>query len=187
MPRPDPFPFYYNKNIAIYSFLWYDIRDRRNGGKIMDIQTVRLADIRVLPFFKACPPRAQKLAAKKAHYESKGAYDRILVLDSRRYLLDGYATYLAMLGNGETTAEAKIVGRFWPVVHGRSDDGSMDFYGVPERLARTCGPGDRLLLFARGRFRTVTAESLGVMSGEPAWPAWGFRIRRVHKRYEEKR
>lgn len=140
------------------------------------VMKMDMAKIRVLPSFAACPPRAEKLDRKRAYYEQNGHYDRKLLVDRNGWLVDGYATYLIMKENGESTAESEIASGIWPVAGCADKSGKWDWYGVSMRLAKKLRPGSRVLLFANGALRSLQVRQIELFSGRPCWPAHGFML-----------
>lgn len=140
------------------------------------VMQISMDKIRILPSFRACPPRAEKLRRKREYYAVNGHYDRVLSVDGRGWLVDGYATYLVMKENGESVATAEVAKNIWPAVGCDDKDGKRDWYGVSLRLARKLRPGKRVVLFANGALRVLQVWQIELFSGRPCWPAHGFAL-----------
>ena len=66
----------------------------------MKEKTIRLARIKIPKEFEQTLPRPHKVNRKYYHFYSTGDFDKPVVIDKRRTLVDGYITYLfyRMLG-----------------------------------------------------------------------------------------
>ena len=144
------------------------------------LKKMRIDKIKILPAFESCPPRAEKLQAKRDYYASRGRYDRDLAIDNHGWLVDGYATYLVMKENGESTVCVDRTEDVWPAIACDDGSGRWDWYHVPMGLARRLRPGQRTLLFSNGRLRVLRVRNIELFSGRPCWQAWGIALPGVH-------
>lgn len=142
---------------------------------------MRLDRIRVLPFFKACPPSGRKMELKRRAC-ADGLPDKPILITRDGWLLDGYATYLALLEQGAGEASVETCDVLTPSVRAAGLDGKDVDYSIPIKFARRAGPGDLALVFPKGgKPSFVAVLSLDVKGRQGAVPARAFVVRRAPK------
>lgn len=166
--------------VGFYGMIFPDNAPCRDAGSLIGgihmVMQMDLNRVKILPAFEACPPRAEKLERKRAYYAENGRYDRMLSVDGRGWLVDGYATYLVMKENGETKVEAEFAKNLWPAALCEGKGRKRDWYSVPMRLAKKLYPGRRVLLLADGSVRLLRVRQVELFSCRPCWPAHGFAL-----------
>lgn len=131
--------------------------------------------IKILPMFWACPPKEHKVLERLEYFAQTGDYGRILTLDAKGWLVDGFASYIAMRRNHELIVPVNVLdGCMRPAIQCEDCDGTMDWYMVPMRMARHMKPGNRVVLFTRGRIMVMRVRILELFSSRPVWSANGF-------------
>lgn len=125
-----------------------------------DVRMVSLDNIKILPFFSACPPRPETIERKRAVWISEGSYGGPLVIDSDGWLLDGYASYLVMRDNGEHAAMARIRRDPRAILLAGPPGKRYAPYSVSMGVARRAGPHSRVVLWADGQIKFLEARNL---------------------------
>ena len=122
--------------------------------------TVPMDHIKILPFFKAFPPKPETLERKRAVWISTGTYGSPLIIDEKGWLLDGYASYLLMCENHERVADVRIKKSPRAVLLAGPPGGRYAAYVVNMGVARRVGPKSTVVLYTGGRVRILEARNI---------------------------
>lgn len=136
--------------------------------------------IRILPFFKDCPPKYEKLVVKDEYYhryaEDPAKLSKFfkVVIDRDGWLVDGYANYLTMRDHNDNRYEIEVHnGLIIPEIKASDKNGEIVRVRVNMPAASRLSRGRRFIVRYEGSLRCFTAMEISVFpdknsSGEPS-------------------
>lgn len=70
---------------------------------------IKLSDVTVPPVFSNSKPKSSKLNKIRNYYTEHGCVDKLITINYKNLLLDGYARYLVLKENNVDVVEAEVI------------------------------------------------------------------------------
>ncbi|MCI8607116.1 MAG: hypothetical protein HFG72_09965 [Hungatella sp.] len=102
-------------------------------------------DIKILPWFKATPPKPEKMERKERYYLEHGDFESRIVLDRVGNLVDGYINYLLAVKYGLKHVFVRY-GRRQVVIAAHKPGGKLYVWELPGSLTGKVQVGDKVVV-----------------------------------------
>ena len=107
-----------------------------------------IGDIKILPCFKATPPKPEKLERRERHCLEHGKFESVIVVDGAGNLIDGYTTYLLAGKYGLEYVPVRY-GQRQIVMAAHKPGGKLYVWELPGSLTGKVQVGDKVVVRTR--------------------------------------